>query len=363
LDQSRFQPADPQWTPLANWDTRAAWTGAVQPTGAKLRVEAAAWRGRPVSFRIVGPWTVPARMDPPDSGQSEIAWLAIIYLVIAAAGLLAWYNFRARRVDHRGAVRMCAWYFVCLAGEAFLDMHHSATRQELSGFWRVVSVAFLNAGIVWVFYLALEPWVRRRWPHTMISWTRYTTLGIRDPLVGRDLLYGAGCGAVAGILVVMETALRGGEPSFPSLNALLGVRHEIAEMLNAVPDALSSSMIFFFMLFLLRVLLRKQWIAATAFVAIMSVIPAIGSPTPWVDIPENALLFGVLAFVLLRFGLLAAIVAFASLDLLSACPPTLDLTAWYIGLVPIPLLAVASIAVYGFRTSLAGRPLFQISGE
>jgi hypothetical protein len=176
-------------------------------------------------------------------------------------------------------------------------------------------------------------------------------------------LYGAGCGAVAGILVVMETALRGGEPSFPSLNALLGVRHEIAEMLNAVPDALSSSMIFFFMLFLLRVLLRKQWIAATAFVAIMSVIPAIGSPTPWVDIPENALLFGVLAFVLLRFGLLASIVAFTSLDLLSACPPTLDLSAWYIGLMPIPLLAVASIAVYGFRTSLAGRPLFQISGE
>jgi hypothetical protein len=31
--------------------------------------------------------------------------------------------------------------------------------------------------------------------------------------------------------------------------------------------------------------------------------------------------------------------------------------------VPIPLLAVASIAIYGFRTSLAGRPLFQISGE
>ena len=31
LDQSRFQPADPQWTPLANWDTRAAWTGADAP--------------------------------------------------------------------------------------------------------------------------------------------------------------------------------------------------------------------------------------------------------------------------------------------------------------------------------------------
>jgi serine/threonine-protein kinase len=362
LDQSQFQPADPQWTPLANWDMRAAWTGADPRTGAKLRVEAAAWRGRPVSFRIIGPWSVPSRMVPPDSGN-QAAFQVVLYLMLLAACLFARYNFRARRVDLRGAARMSAWYFACGAASLFLNMHHSATAQEVSGLWRVAAAASVNAVVVWVFYLALEPWVRRRWPHTMISWTRYTTLGIRDPLVGRDLLYGAGCGAVAGILVVMETALRGGEPSFPSLNALLGVRHEIAEMLNAVPDALSSSMIFFFMLFLLRVLLRKQWIAATAFVAIMSVIPAIGSPTPWVDIPENALLFGVLAFVLLRFGLLAAIVAFASLDLLSACPPTLDLTAWYIGLVPIPLLAVASIAVYGFRTSLAGRPLFQISGE
>jgi serine/threonine-protein kinase len=258
---------------------------------------------------------------------------------------------------------MSAWYFVCLAASAFLNMHHSATMQEESGFWRVVAVAFINAGTVWVFYLALEPWVRRRWPHTMISWTRYTTRGIRDPLVGRDLLYGAGCGALLGVLFVLATALRGGEPSFPPLNSLLGVRHEIAEMLGAVPGALMLSMIFFLMLFLLRVLLRKQWIAATVFIAIMSIIPAIGSATPWLDIPGYALYFGVLAFVLLRLGLLAAVAAYTSLYLLDASPPTLDISAWYIGLVPIPLLTVALIAIYGFRRSLAGRPLFRISGD
>jgi len=166
--------------PLANWDARAAWTGADPQTGAKLRVEAAAWRGRPVSFRVVGPWTVPSRMQSPGGGQNQIAWVAIIYLVLVAACLLAWYNFRARRVDQRGALRMGAWVFVCLAASAFLDMHHSATIQESQGFWRVVAEALLNASLLWVVYLALEPWVRRRWPHTMISWTRYTTRGLRD---------------------------------------------------------------------------------------------------------------------------------------------------------------------------------------
>jgi hypothetical protein len=74
----------------------------------KLRVEAAAWRGRPVWFSIVGPWTVASRMQPPESGQGQLASQAIILLVFVAGCLLAWYNFRARRVDQRGAVRMSA---------------------------------------------------------------------------------------------------------------------------------------------------------------------------------------------------------------------------------------------------------------
>ena len=95
----------------------------------------------------------------------------------------------------------------------------------------------------------------------------------------------------------------------------------------------------------------------------MSVVPAIGSATIRLDIMEGAVFFGAVTFVLLRFGLLAAIAAYVSYYLLQTYPPTLDLSAWYVGLVPIQLLAVAAIAIYGFRTSLAGRPLFQLSGE
>jgi len=28
------------------------------------------------------------------------------------------------------------------------------------------------AGIIWTFYLALDPYVRRRWPQSMITWSR-----------------------------------------------------------------------------------------------------------------------------------------------------------------------------------------------
>ena len=31
LDPTQFQSTEPTWTPLANWDTRAAWTGTDPP--------------------------------------------------------------------------------------------------------------------------------------------------------------------------------------------------------------------------------------------------------------------------------------------------------------------------------------------
>jgi hypothetical protein len=39
---------------------------------------------------------------------------------------------------------------------------------------------------------------------------------------------------------------------------------------------------------------------------------------------------------------------------------TLDLSAWYAGNTAVPLLLLAGLAVYGFRTSLAGRKLIQL---
>ena len=40
----------------------------------------------------------------------------------------------------------------------------------------------------WICYMALEPYVRRYWPRTMISWSRLVKGHCRDPLLGRDLL-------------------------------------------------------------------------------------------------------------------------------------------------------------------------------
>ncbi|MBZ5724045.1 MAG: serine/threonine protein kinase [Acidobacteriia bacterium] len=361
LDPAAFQPVEAQWTPLANWDTRRAWTGADPPSGAALRVEAAAWRGRPVFFRILGPWSSPERSEQAHAQASQLVIIAIVYTALIAACLIAWYNLRAKKGDRRGAARLGIIYALCMAGRSFLTMHHAASQEELSLFWDAVASAALNAGMVALFYLALEPWVRRRWPQTVIGWSRFTTRGIRDPLVGRDLLYGAGLGSLWASLVVLQVALHGaaGEPIMPSLASLGGVREAAGTLLQQVSSALSDALLFFFLLFLIRLVLRKEWLTALGFIVTLTVIFSVGTRYPLIDWPTNALFAVLYAFMLLRFGLVVLIAADGVSQLLLSFPRTLDFSAWHAPMGMVPLVVVALIAIYGFRISLAGRPLLR----
>jgi serine/threonine protein kinase len=357
LDPAAFQPAEALWTPLVSWDSRAAWTGADPVTGSSLRVEAAAWRGRPVYFEILGPWTPRSRM----SGVHEsmpLAKLIVIYVALVVAAFVAWLNLRSGKADRRAALRIAGIYFLFFTTGLLLRMHHTATQNELSGFWQNVGSGLVNAGLAWAFYIALEPWVRKKWPRTMISWTRYTAKGAGDPLVGRDLLYGVVLGAGLALLEGMAVLLHGnsGKPLFPPLEPLLGVRAELAVILNAAPDGIISALLLFFMLFVLRLLLRREWIAGVALVVVMAAASTV-TTTPTVDYPLNALAYGVFAFALLRYGLLAAIVASTIGDLLEL-GGVLDFSSWSAGNAVVPFVLVLLLAVYGFQKSLGGRPLW-----
>jgi hypothetical protein len=132
-------------------------------------------------------------------------------------------------------------------------------------------------------------------------------------LVGRDLLYGTVFGIILNFGDALDAALQGNnhQPVFPPLNAMLGVRAEFAGVIAAVRDAIFTAVLFFFILFLLRLVLRKDWIAGTAFAVILAFATNFASTTAWVDLPLAALVFAVFAFALLRFGLLAGIVTSA----------------------------------------------------
>jgi hypothetical protein len=62
--------------------------------------------------------------------------------------------------------------------------------------------------------------------------------------------------------------------------------------------------------------------------------------------------------VIVRFGLLAAIVAYTCSNILVDFPIGTDLGHWYFYRGLIPVLLVLGLALYGFRTSLGSRPVF-----
>ena len=67
-----------------------------------------------------------------------------------------------------------------------------------------VSLILLITVALWLLYLALEPIVRRRWPDSLVSWTRLLRGRVLDPLVGRDVLLGV----LGGIALALSSASR-----------------------------------------------------------------------------------------------------------------------------------------------------------
>ena len=112
IDPSRYTPVEPRWQPLTYADARAAWEGP-HPDRPEIRarIEAAAYRGRPVSFFVIAPWDYPALQAPYSPTTGEIAGLWAFYTlflaILVAAVVLARRNLRLERGDRAGAVRLC----------------------------------------------------------------------------------------------------------------------------------------------------------------------------------------------------------------------------------------------------------------
>ena len=368
LDMSRFSPAPPQWTPLGISDARAAWTGVLSSGPPNpVRVEAAAWRGRPIYFQIVGPWTRPERMEAFmfNASMKALAMigLGIGGLLLVAAVLLARYNTRRERGDRRGASRLagftaCVFVLIWVFGGS-----HVAGLGELALFFGALSFALLLAAGVWILYVAVEPIARRRWPHSMIAWNRLLAGGVRDPLVGRDVLVGLTFGAVSALVAKLHefVLLRFG--SMPSITvqppSLLGVTGAVAGFLALIPNSVLLALVWFVLIFVLRAVLRRDWLAAVAFVLIYMALNWLATPAA----PALAALFGavqtaLLVFVMLRFGLVALIASSFVFELLLMFPTTADFLLWYAGASLFALLSVAAMAAFAFHASLAGQPLF-----
>jgi len=125
-----------------------------------------------------------------------------------------------------------------------------------------------------------------------------------------------------------------------------------------IPNCVIQALIWFVLIFILRMVLRRDWLAAGAFVAIYVLLGALASTgSPALAALFTAVSTGLLVFAMLRFGLVALIASFFVMVLLQMFPITADFSAWYAGASLFALLSVAALAALAFRASLAGRRL------
>ena len=203
----------------------------------------------------------------------------------------------------------------------------------------------------------------RRWPQTLIASSTILAGRVRDAVVGRDVLVGAVVGAATGVLgeFVGLWMKRSGAwaPDLGKVETLMGARATLALCLSIVPHAIRETLFFFFLIFLFRVLLRKQWLAAIAFALCLSVLSLAAPVHPVLIASFNFAAFLALAYLVLRWGVLAFATAQMVSVLTSIVPLTSRPDAWYFGSTLFILAVTVGLAGWAFKTSLGNRALWK----
>ena len=320
---------------------------------------------------MINPWTQPSQMrEPPRSRAQRLSRgvvAVMIPFVLAVAGGVARHNLRKGRGDRRGALRISATIFVSMFCYWIVGaVHFSDPDVELDRLFTALGFALFCAGALWVLYLALEPYVSKFWPTTVISWSRLLAGRFLDPQVGRDVLIGVFVAVSVVLANRVDYHIRPllGYPALPPLGSnmemLSGTRPLMAIVARVAFNAAFNSLWIIFGLVAINLLVRKVWITAAVMVGFL-MLTGLGSsdwsPPIWLGILTSLLILGSIVYVMLRFGLLTTMTFFAVNFLLQIGVITLDPSLWFFPASTALLLIVSALAVYGFYASRGGEPL------
>jgi len=373
LPLAAFHDVEPRWTPRSFADTRRAWEGPLPGVPeVTARVEAASYRGRPMYFSVLPPWTMPGRMVAPAANAvgNLLTALAVLiaFALLTVTLILARRHLRTGRGDRRGAFRTASVLFVVVcAGFLLRARVFSDLAVEYERLGLILAISIYNALNVWLFYIALEPYVRRFWPQLLIGWTRLISGYVRDPLVGRDVLLGVAAGTVGAFLIASRElaphllGLRPATPVLPSPLILLGARHVLAVALQIVRRALGNAMQCVGIVVFLKIVVKRTWLVlALSTIAILPIAMSgtFAAEQLSIELPIALLGIALVLTVLLRFGLLSLFVTFYTFLLIEAFPLTTDFSRPYAGTSVALLAAVAGLSVCGLIASRGDEPIF-----
>jgi serine/threonine protein kinase len=341
LDQTKFSSTEAQWSPPSYADARVAWEGTyADHPDIQIRIETATYRGQPVYFRVVAPWDAPLRQEETQASGRQLAGVTILTTVflsvIAAAVVGARRNLRLGRGDRQGAFKLALFIFAVIVLGMLIGANHvPAIFGELSILYQIITYALFIAAMLWLLYIALEPYVRRHWPQLLISWTRLWAGDYRDPMVGRDVLVGVLVGlghtttiycSVLTMQMMDDSRLAGNATDVSSLTSF---GYLLESFFTTFGGSVFAGLAPLFFLLLLYLFLRKRWTAALILWGLVSTVQILFFAVAWYVTPFNLIIATLLVFAISRFGLLTAVVDQFVFILSFSCPLTTDLSIWY----------------------------------
>jgi hypothetical protein len=272
----------------------------------QIRIEASASNGRPISWSMNIPsWgNLPIAATSSTASQWNVASrvrsrLLFPFIWIVMGLFFARRNLRTGRGDRRGATRL-AWFIFALGSISYLFAeHHIATVRELDLLLHYAAIFLFWAVMFWMFYIALEPFVRRHLPGLLVGWSRLLAGEFRDPIVGRDLLMGSVAGLVGVLLnylrfplaslldatqirpsaVLMAMAESTGLGRSGTLYLLSGNHAVVSSVLYLLVGCIAMSVVISFIFFLFRFLLRRTWAAVTTLLIFVTAANSMGEPS------------------------------------------------------------------------------------
>jgi hypothetical protein len=360
LDMAAFSETSPTALPRGPTDQLRAWKGPhpVLP-GTELTMEIGWWKGRITFVKVLAPWDTAAEGSSALSLQRFVLYALMVGIIFAL--LLARRNWRLRRADRQGALRIAAVSFL-LSGIAWIGTVHAIPETRiLFLLFQSIGQWALSAGLLWIVYLAMEPELRAGWPHSVVTWNRLLAGRWKDAQVAADVLIGGAIGAAVWIATDVVDLVVGKTPpgSVAGLASLLGTRQWIAGSANILSNLLLTGFALFLTVFGLRRLVKRNVPAALLAAAVMVLVnnPAELVAHWQVLVPIYFCMFAVLIFVLLRRGLVAL---FSMIFFVNSCGTAMvgaDWTTWYApyGLASLALLL--AVALFAFWRSLGSREL------